>query len=226
MNETPFHPDDPALGISRQLDGDLTEGERRRLDEALIDSEELRRAAADYQAVDRLVRRWGRGEVELDWGAFAANVLARVADGEADEQLGEVDRLLVRWGGRSPEVDEGRFTAGVMSKVAKRSAQRRLVPRLIRIAVPLAAAAMIAVAVTGMFFPSSTGAPLCEVVVGPASRIVAPGSAPLKSEHTVVVAYARAAVDEPASRDVTRGLSMASVGSSPWIEITEEAPPL
>ena len=57
MNNRPYNPDDLAFLISQGLDGDLSAEQRRRLDEALRASAELRREARGCRRRGRPVPR-------------------------------------------------------------------------------------------------------------------------------------------------------------------------
>src|SRR3990167_1097091 len=117
MTRDAYNADDPAFLISRSLDDDLPEAERRRLDEALGQSESLRSEASKFEAVDRLVQRWGRRSVELDWRYHAALTHASAAEGTGETGSRKIDDLLRRWGGRSDDAEAVDLTAGVLAKI-------------------------------------------------------------------------------------------------------------
>ena len=160
MKEQPFHPDDLGFLISRGLDDDLSENERRRLAEALSASEPLRQEAESMRALHLLVRRWSATTVEIDWSSHAALIEARCAEDAEREARPAVDRILKRWAGSEVTFDEEQFTAGVMERLqrsAPRPKGRSRYHRLIRFGPALAAAAALALAFVGgpAFFSGS-----------------------------------------------------------------------
>ncbi len=171
MDRAQDNSDDPGLLISRSLDDDLSDDERRRLDEALTSSDTLRREADRLSAVHDLVRRWGERPAELDWTAHAKLVLARCAAKDEPESDAALDRTLEHWAMSPAGFDEDRFTSSVMDRV-KRHASRAHPPtwygRIIRLGTPLVAAAALGFAIiNGLWFsPGSVRHdPVCEVVV-------------------------------------------------------------
>lgn len=209
MSEQPCQPDDPAFWASRALDGDLSPEEQKRIEEALAASAELRAEVEQLRTVDGLVKRWGRDRAELDWATYTKLVHAQIEAGE--ENLDTVDRLLERWGSEPVEFDEGAFTGAVMAAV--RSEQRRTPRRnlIFRIGAPLAAAAAVAIAVSGWFWaraPRDAGGP--DVV--PSQRLV--------------VLFDRTPVAEITDMVEAPGISLIAMGASPMTEGIEEAPPL
>lgn len=151
MNETPFNPDDIDFLASRDADGDLTGEERRRLGDALDASESLRADADAMRKVSELVLRWAAVPIEIDWDAHAELIDARCrADDDAQDRP-ELDGLLKRWA-RDVAHDDQQFTADVMRRVGKTASIARTRsgrPWIIRLAVPLAAAAVLALALIG-----------------------------------------------------------------------------
>ena len=211
MSEPPVQPDDPAFLASRALDGDVSAEEQRQLDEALAASEQLRIEAEQLRKVDRLVKRWAGAGVELDWASYAKLIHARV-EAEVDEgELERVGRLVEHWGSAPVEFDEAAFTDGVMARI--RSEERRSPKRnlIFRIGAPLAAAAAVAIAVSGWFWaraPRDTGPP------------DAPPSVRL------VVRYDRTPVESDREETKTPSISLLALGASPMREPSAEAPPL
>lgn len=160
MKEQPFQPDDLGFLISRGLDDDLSDDERRRLTEALSASDALRKEAESMRALHLLVRRWSRAPVEIDWTSHAALVEARCAEDADGEDRPAVDRILKRWAAGDVTFDEEQFTAGVMERLQRSSQlpkRRSRYRRLIRLGPPLAAAAALALALVGgpAFFSGS-----------------------------------------------------------------------
>lgn len=211
MSETEYNPDDPAFLLSRSLDEVLPAGEQRRLDEALASSKSLQSEAQQLRAVDRMLKRWGRTQVELDWDHQAALVRARAESDGDSEELRKVDRLLERWGGQSVSFDAERFTTAVMARVGRARTRPSRYGLIFRVGAPLAAAAVVVFAVTSGFGPDRAptskdvaypgGEPVCQVVFGPGPAGTGPSSgesAPLSavggrfgSEPVVLVAFVR-----------------------------------
>ncbi len=220
MTDRPHNPNDPAFLFSRSLDEELSEPDRKRLEEALASSEALRAEADQLAAVDRLVKRWGLWKVDLDWENHA-KLLSAEAAGEA-EGLGEIDSLIERWGADEVVLNWERFTDAVMAEVTQvrhPQPRRRLIFRL---AAPLAAAAAIAIAVTGTFWQVSTVQPIAVVRIGPEVESGGAGS----GSGRAVVRFARASARPPVGPPPTPGISFISVGSEPMQAWSEECPPL
>jgi len=223
MTGDAYNPDDPAFLISRALDDDLPEAERRRLDDALGQSESLRTEALKFEAVDRLVQRWGRRSVELDWRSHAALTRASAAEGTGDTGSRKIDELLRRWGGRSDEVEAVDLTVGVLAEI--RGERRRAPPQryLLRIGLPLAAAAAIILTVTTTTWFAPPPQPICRIAIGPSSREtmrVAP-----ETGSTVVVSFARP-TEALAVLPTVPSVGFATIGVEPIGAGLEESAPL
>ena len=192
MSEAPYNPDDPAFLASRALDEDLTAEERRKLEELLATSKSLRDELEGLRAIDRLVQRWGTPPVECDWDAHAALAAARAA-GEDDEQdLRKVDNLLERWRRTPAEVDAEEFTASVMARVAPRTAWSRRRRLIIRLGVPLAAAAALAIAATGLFWSPAPPDAIVQRPAGFAQMVV---KEPAEPARVAVAVFDRTPID-------------------------------
>jgi len=223
MTRDAYNPDDPAFLISRALDDDLPEADRRRLDEALAQSESLRTEALKFEAVDRLVQRWGRRSVELDWRSHAALTQASAAEGKGETGSRKIDDLLRRWGGRSDEVEAVDLTVGVLAKI--RGERRHATPQryLLRIGLPLAAAAAILLTVTTTTWFAPPPQPICRVAIGPSSRTttrVAP-----ETGSTDVVSFARP-TEVAAASPTAPSIGFATIGVEPIGAGSEESAPL
>jgi anti-sigma factor RsiW len=221
MSDEGYNPDDPLFALSRSLDEKLPEGERRRMDEALAASEALRAEAESLRATDRLVKRWASAAPELDWGRHAALIEAQAPDDDSEE-LNRLDRLLERWGRTVPPLDEGSFTAAVMARV--RSERRRAARSslLYRIGAPLAAAAAVAIAITGSLWLMPSGEPITHVVY-----VSTLSTDPVDEDRPSVsmVSFVRRPV-EPAEITAPAGLSFGSVGSAAEYVSDQEMLPL
>jgi len=223
MTGNAYNPDDPAFLISRALDDDLPETERRRLDEALAQSESLRTEALKFEAVDRLVQRWGRRSVELDWRSHAALTQASAAEGTGETGSRKIDDLLRRWGGRSDEVEAVDLTVGVLARI--RGERRRATPQryLLRIGLPLAAAAAIILTATTTTWFAPAPQPICRVAIGPSSRETT-GVAP-ETGSAVVVSFARP-TEVLAASPRAPSIGFATIGVEPIGAGSEESAPL
>ena len=209
MSEQPYQPDDPAFLASRALDGDLSAKERQRLEEALAASKDLRAEAEQLRNIDRLVKRWGRDSAELDWVTYARLIHARVEAEDGD--LDTVDRLIEHWGREPVEFDERAFTGAVMAAV--RSQQHRTPMRsvIFRIGAPLAAAAAVAIAVSGWFWAKAP------------RDVGRPDDLP---DQRLVVLFDRTPVAPITQEAETPSISLLALGAWPMSERAEEAPPL
>lgn len=108
--------------LADKLDGDLTPTDAERLRGWLEHDERARREDADLERVDRLVRAWGRQVPDADWSSFRCAVSDSIRrDGDGQDERTRIYRLAPG-SGRRP------------------SARRWF------ILVPLAAAAVIAIA--------------------------------------------------------------------------------
>ena len=224
MTSEDYNPTDPEFLLSRDLDGDLSEEERRMLDEALAGSESLRAEREKLRAADTLVSSWAARSPQLDWATQAKLVQADVAGETDDEALQKVDSLLTRWGRRTEGIGGDAFTAAVMARIApprRRPALQRLI---FRVGVPIAAAALIAVAVTGRFWFTVSQEPAVKVVIGPA--------APMRSSMDggpgprTVVSFAQTASEPRDTTPEPPGISYMTLGSSPMVESWEYSAPL
>jgi len=222
MTADAYNPDDLAFLISRRLDGDLSPTEQRRLDEALSRSESLRAEASKFDAVGQLIERWGKTPVEVDWKHHAALTSASAGSAD-DERLGKVDDLLLRWRNRSVGVEAIDLTASVLAKV--RSQRRRANPyRLVlRLGVPLAAAAAIALAFTATTWFSPARNPICRVAIGPSSWSAAGVEQGVESR--VVVAFAQSG-EAATTLQIPAAIGFATIGVEPLGSAGEESSPL
>lgn len=220
MSGDAYNPNDLAFLLSRSLDGDLSADERRRLDEALSQSESLRFEASKLEAVKGLIERWGKRPIEVDWIHHAAltSACAGCAD---DERLGKVDDLLLRWRNRNVGVEAIDLTAGVLAKV--RSERRRANPyRLVlRLGVPLAAAAAIALVVTATTWFAPARNPICQVAIGPSCNEAV---AERGVESRVVVSFAQ--TSDAAAIRTPPSIGFATIGVEPLGSAGEESWPL
>lgn len=220
MSASNINPNDPAFLASQAMDESLPAKAKAGLDQALDASEDLRTLAKQVEAVDRLVKNWGRRSPDIDWACHEKLILARVEAIGEEDRLDGVDDLIAKWASPSP-IDEHHFESEVMDRIRReRPAIRRRI--LFRIGVPLAAAAAIAIVATGMLWPSLSTRPLVHVEVGPSERFLSSDAA---RTALVFVSFDRT----PRPRDITGRrpvLSFLAVGSAPSGRMMEESPPL
>lgn len=165
MTEHRHNPDDIELLISRSLDEALSPADRGRLERALAASPELRAHAERYRSLHRLLARW---TAESAMGAARsiepsvaealrlphAHSVEAVSPAADDDDLGGVDDLLGRYGREDIRVNWDAFTERVIKQiepahVARPGAAGPARPQRmwLRLAMPLAAAAALALAV-------------------------------------------------------------------------------
>ena len=229
MSEERFNPNDPAFLASRSLDERLSPGEQAVLDEALASSESLRAEVGKLGALKQLIQGWGADDVEVDCENYQTLIHARAHSEEYSEDLDKVDQLLSRWGRKDPCLDADVFTASVMARIHRIEGGRWSRRLIVRVGVPLAAAAALLFVLTGGPWLLPAGRPVCRVVYGAA---VGSSGAPrgLKpaaqgEEHaapTSVVVFDRTALASAAHSGDRVAISLGVVGSGPlaaWPEL-------
>lgn len=199
-----YDPNDPAFLISRRIDGDLTEHERNLLGDMLANSEALRDDAERLTAVHELIRRWAVATTQPDSDRLHDAVIARVAD---TDNLGPVDRVIRRWALAEPNVDLRAFRAGVMARIKSTVPGRARSRILLRLGLPLAAAAAIVMAVTAHVWTLPGRGPTSRVVIGP-RWVVAEAAAVSR------VSFNRAAPPSRAGGRPAPMMSYVSIGSA------------
>lgn len=224
MNDDAIKPDDPAFLASQNLDESLSCDDRKTLDRVLESSASLRADAAAMATVDELVKRWGAGEAELDWSSYAALVLARVEAGDQSSELEKVDELLGRWTGMDADWDEEAFTASVMARVCE-SERRPIVRRLFfPWGAPLAAAAVLALAIVGVPWGNAPDQRISRVVFEQSvSAVETPrGLKPAswdgeRASGRSIVSFERTVVADSVWSGDSVGISIGSVGVGPMV---------
>lgn len=174
MSDVPYNPDDPAFLLSRSLDEKLTKAEQQQLDQALASSEALRTDADRFRRLHQLINRWGAKPVDLDWEHHAALMEAQLIGTSDADKLGKIDQLLGQWASQTVSIDEGAFKTAVLARVR---AQRKTKPwhRVIfRLGVPLAAAAAVVFAVTGILWNGPDARSKLTIEIGPSLVMVTP----------------------------------------------------
>jgi len=223
MSETPYNPNDPAFLLSRSLDDELTDDERRRLDEALASSPSLQAEAEKLRALDRLIKHWGAQQAALDLDHHAALIIAQTAGDDDADKLKKVDQLIERWASKNVLFDADRFTAVVMDRVAQELDREMRRGWIFRLGAPLAAAAAVVFAVIGGAWWGSKPEAVCRVEFGPRVAMV---TAPTDMTVTpsAMVSFGRAPVEPFA--ETSTGISFGTVGSSAPVAMPGESPPL
>jgi len=224
MTTDEYNATDPEFLVSRMIDGDLSDNEQRQLQQALAGSKSLRAEAEKMQAVAALVGRWAGRPPELDWATHAKLIGAGVEGETDDTALGQIDDLLARWGRRSEGIDEETFTAGVMARIRGRRRRASLRRLVLRVGVPLAAAALLAVAVTGRLWVTVPHERTAKVVLGPAAGAwFSPGGGP---EPRMVVSFAQTTASSPTAAEEPPGITYITLGASPVAGSWDEGAPL
>jgi hypothetical protein len=215
MTASDYNPNDIEFLLSRDIDGDLPPDEQRRLRERLAESPELRSRNEGLRRVTELVSQWGVEQPQVDWTAHAKLVQAKLTQ-PADADDLRLDAVLRGWATVRPAIDEAALTAGVMSQIRVRRRSRTLYP-LLRIGAPLAAAAVLALSVSTVFWAGPQAAPKVSVV-----EIAAPSMAGGTRGHAVV-SFAR---DTDVAQPTVEASSIAflTLGASP--ASSAEAAPL
>lgn len=215
--ENPYNPAEPGFWISCHLDGLLTDADQARLHRALQVSKDLQSESEAFRAVNRLVKRWGEDQVELDWHTFAATVQERIECGDIEPELTVVDHWLARWGGTVAPVDEKRFVRQVMARAVRREP---FAPRsIVRWGLPLAAAAAVVIGVMSSFWTPPVLRPASMVAIGP---VYVSAQSPTA---VALVSFRRDVIPEPETSSGEPMISLIAVGSSP-VDEWSETPPL
>ena len=224
MSETSYNPNDSAFLASRSLDEQLSTSERQRLDDAMAASESLRAEAEEIRAIDRLVKRWGIGEVELDWATHGKLIEAKALSRPDDDRDCKLDELLERWAGVSARIDDEEFTAAVMARVPSRRHRVWRRSLVFRLSVPLAAAAAVALVVTGTLLDWSSPSPRVEISIRQRHAAV---ESPSEPTRVAMVSFRREPAVGFAPEPTSPGISFMVVGASPLPEDwPDEVPPL
>jgi len=224
MTDCRYNPDDPEFLASRSLDEDLSESDRKRLREALEASEALRREAEKLRTLDKLVKRWGGEEVELDWNAHAELAVAKAMAERDEETGGKLDHLLQCWGDKRVEIDEEAFTQAVMARVRPQKTRQPRRNLVFRLRAPLAAAAALAIAVTAAYWARSLPSPRVLVSIGHKAPMVGSSPAPTRPS---IVSFSREPIEMLASRTERVGISFMDIGAGAAPEEwQDETPPL
>ena len=224
MTTDDYNPTDPEFVVSREIDGDLSEDERRRLDEALAGSASLRAQRDKLRALDALVSKWAKRHADLDWETHGRLVGADLTGETDDGKLKEVDRLLDGWSRRTESVDSDAFATAVMARIAPQRKRPMLRRMIFRLGVPVAAAALLAVGVTARFWFAASLEPVTRVTIRqPVYMQTATdsGAAPI-----VVVSFARTATGASGAAQGSPGISYMTLGAEPLVGSWDYSAPL
>lgn len=165
MKDPAFNPDDLLFRLSQALDGELSESDRRELERSIEQDPHLRDDARKLSDLHKLLARWSAANPDVDWDAFAKSV-ERLAVTESEaEKLDRVDELLANWADTTPQLDWDEFTHDVMAELQPASRASTLYRNLLRIGMPLAAAAAIAIAFWGPFGNGGGSGPINQVAL-------------------------------------------------------------
>ena len=213
MHDKPYNPDDLAFLISQGLDGDLSAQQRRRLDEALSASAELRREAEDFAAVDGLVGRWAERRVNLAWDATAGLIGAEVRGDQGDIGLQQVDALLDRWGRSQAAGATFDVSRTVLEEILAERSKGRSRHLVLRFGTPLAMAAAVALVVFGTTWFEPAAPPTLHVDIrSPISESVANAEPP-----RTVVSFARSDGDTVARESLPATVGFITLGAGPVV---------
>jgi len=238
-NRDNFDPNDPLYLFSRGLDENLNDEERSRLDAAMQASVEFASEAEQLRAVARLMRRWAARKAEpgepFTTDAWGDSTSKRMRDREtvanatgeesrSAEDLSEVDQVLERWARRTAEIPWEEFTESVMAEIRPAARKGRTAGRIVRWTMPLAAAAVLALAVLPLFRVEEMHAPRFTVAFGPDRVAELAGSRTRAEDRRVVVSFGteREFTGAPAPQAMSYGF----VGSDPSFAVAVESPPL
>lgn len=227
MNHDTYNSSDPEFLASCALDAPLTREQRAILDRALANSHELRREVEKLRRVADHVARWTTTVPEIDWEIHEALIGARVDEDAHPGALETVDGLVRAWGNRRVQFDEAAFAASVMDRIAPVALKswRRRARGILRFAAPLAAAAVVMLAVSLRFFQGTAPVTVSVVSIGP--EVMARNTDSESDDHPrAVVSFSR--VEMPRAYDsVARpSFRFVSIGVSQSPEVVDDASPL
>ena len=224
MTTDDYNPTDPEFLVSREIDGDLSEDERRRLGEALAGSESLRAERDRLRTLDALVSKWAKRQANLDWETHGKLVGADLTGETDDGKLKKVDRLLDEWSRRTETVDSDAFATAVLARIAPQRKRPMLRRMIFRVGVPAAAAALLAVAVTVRFWFAASREPVTTVTIRQPAYVqtaMDDGAAPI-----VVVSFARTATGASGVAQESPGISYMTLGAEPLVRSWDYSAPL
>ena len=236
--------------LSERPDGALDADERLVVERALKQDPSAAATAKWYERLQAVLRQWRPLGVDVDWVAMAQQTSERVAEVADREKYRQVDGLVQRWADSLPEVDWDRFKTRIGSAVRQEAARlggggvaatepiteqarrlrwRRTAKWMATVGVPLAAAAVIVIAVwwpgaVNNLAPNGTGEKRSMVVVSletPRST----GRISINFDETAAVAAKEPEVAGSAEGGEAQSLGGLAIASSPSeaIETSDEA---
>jgi len=214
--EDKYNPNDPEFLASRALDEPLTDAQQRILDDHPGD-------LATMQHTDELVQSIRDDKVDIDWATFQQTIQDRVTCQNDNAQLDRVDELVQASTQLPDSWDDQRFTQRVLQKIDSIAQPQPTRFRWMKAAVPLAAAAAIALVVTMAPWQDRPHSPTSIVSIGPA--IHAGHRLPLDNAVALVSFRHEPTVVDGFVSSRSR-VSFVSVGSEPIIQDRSPAPPL
>lgn len=103
--------------LSEQLDGTLDADERLVVERAREQDASAAASAERYRRLQELLAQWRPLTDDVDWPAMARFTSERVAEAADEAEYQRVDRLVEQWADSLPEVDWDRFKVRVASAV-------------------------------------------------------------------------------------------------------------
>jgi hypothetical protein len=218
MTELPFNPYDPAYLFSRSLDEPISPEEQEILARAVSRNPGLAKELDSLRQVSDVVRRWSLRSDSQGITDLNDRVISVIKGGDAFQEA-KLDHVLARWKTTEPVFDDQAFTRTVMQAVGRSHRLAGTRRWVLRIGMPLAAAASIMLALVGVrWFESHE--PVSVVWIGPRGRVEDEPTGEV--QITRLVQFDRTTVAEAT---VHTSVTVISVGSSAW-EPQEDVPPL
>lgn len=220
-----YDPQLPEFLASRALDEQPTAEEQAALDRALATTPGLRTSVEQMRQVSDWVARWGAASREIDWETHARLIDMEVA-GEADtSELQGIDRLVSGWGRRRIEFEDEAFAASVLKRIGSKRPRRSLSRILLSVGTPLAAAAVIVLAVSLRSLPTGVADPVTVVSIGPHCGMFEGVPVSPVAPRTIV-SFARVETPESVSDERRLSFRFVSIEVSPRAEDIEGTSPL
>lgn len=162
MTDDTYNPQDPAFLASRSLDEVLSDADAERLQAWLQASPQAERMFEEWRTVDAAVKQRCGDVVEVDETAFVESVLGRIAE-QHDHTDEALDAALRTWRDDRVELDDAAYVDKVRSRLGARDNRTAYRPFLHSIRRPLAAAAVVALILTGGWWLAFSSRPVVEV---------------------------------------------------------------
>ncbi len=214
------NPNDPEFLASRALDESLTDQQRQLLSDHLGELDELRR-------IDALVQSLRDEKVDIDWAAFQQTIQDRITCAYDDAELERVDEIVECATEVPATWDEKRFTQDVLQLIESNTQLRPSSLRWMKVAMPLAAAAAIALMVTIAPWQNRPAKPISIVAIGPSIRSGTVPANVLSLDNAVaLVSFRREPIVADNLANSRSRVSFVSVGAEPVSRRLRAAPPL